>query len=104
MDKGDFIQVEVKDTTNNVERRFGVENSEGCNFADVIRKYSELRPPHRLDQRFLFAYEKGRGRNLPVGIYKVRSIPSDAAKYLNFPSPKQYTGHALRRTGSSGLN
>lgn len=98
VDKGEFIQVEVKDAKANVDRRFIVVNSDGLNFANVIRKYSGLRPKDRPDPRYLFAYGNGKGSIYPVGVHRVRTVPSEAAKYLNLPDPKKYTGHALRRT------
>lgn len=57
MDKEEYIQVEVKDTKNNLDRRFVVVNSESLKFADIIRKYSAMRPLQIADLRFLFAYE-----------------------------------------------
>lgn len=79
MDKEEYIQVEVKDTKNNLDRKFVVVNSESLKFADIIRKYSAMRPLQRADPRFLFSYANGKGINNPVGINKVRIIPSEAA-------------------------
>lgn len=87
-DKGEFIQVEVKDTKTYGDRTFYVVNSESLKFADVLRKYSAMRPGHRKDPRYLFAYGKGKGADNPVGIHKVRIIPCEVAQYLDLPDDK----------------
>lgn len=97
VDLATHIQISVKDTKCHVNRQFVIVNSDRVQYATIIRKYNSLRPPDRQDQRYLTAYTKGKCHNLPVGIHKVRRVPSAVASYLGLSEPEKYTGHTARR-------
>lgn len=84
-DKRDFIEVRVKNTKNDLDRKFMIVNKKDIKFADIIRSYKSLRPKECKEKRFLFAYNKGKASNLPVGINKVGEVPLVIAKFLNLP-------------------
>lgn len=102
-DKAEYIEVNVKDTKTNVDRRFVVVNDATVNFADILRAYMQMRPPQRTDTRFLVAYRNGKCTNLPVGINTIGGTPTKMATFLKLPNPEMYTGHSFRRSSATLL-
>ncbi|KAJ8913759.1 hypothetical protein NQ315_002439 [Exocentrus adspersus] len=94
------LLVNVRNTKNNVDRNFIINNSNknGIDLIEVCRKYMALRKPETTHSRFFVRYEKSQCTVQAIG-----KIPQKVAEYLNLPNSTLYTGHCFRRTSASLL-
>ncbi|KAJ8912306.1 hypothetical protein NQ315_017339 [Exocentrus adspersus] len=90
------LLVNVRNTKNNVDRNFIINNSNknGIDLIEVCRKYMALRKPETTHSRFFVRHWK---KTL------LEKIPQKVAEYLNLPNSTLYTGHCFRRTSASLL-
>lgn len=102
-DMGGYIEVDVLNTKNEVDRKFVVINTDGILCVAVMKKYIALRPQKRTDPRFQTAYQSGKCSNNAVGYTNVCGIPRIVAKFLGIEVPASYTGHGLLRTSATLL-
>lgn len=98
-DYGEEIIVKIPDTKTIVSKMYLI----GGAFAEVIRKYSKLRPTNAETNRYLLNYQNGKCTVQVVGKHKIARMPKDIATYLNLKDPKDYTGHSFRRTSTTIL-
>lgn len=105
-DTGKVLIITVPDTKTHIQRRFTVigETPENdLNLLKIYRKYKTQRPINIRTDHFFLQYRKGQCKTQVVGINTFSKIPSLIATYLNLPNPKNYTGHAFRRSSASLL-
>lgn len=101
IDHGHYFEVNVRVTKNKVDRSFDILNKEGQPFLDIMKAYISKRPKKWDNNKFFFAYGRGKSSTLPVGINKIGTVPVRIAKYLKLDDPKSYTGHAFRSSKKS---
>ncbi|KAJ8909322.1 hypothetical protein NQ315_016113 [Exocentrus adspersus] len=99
------LLVNVRNTKNNVDRNFIINNSNknGIDLIEVCRKYMALRKPETTHSRFFVRYEKSQCTVQAIGKNTFGKIPQKVAEYLNLPNSTLYTGHCFRRTSASLL-
>lgn len=92
-----YIKVPVK---NAPSRSFTISNISvtGCNYLELFRKYSTLRPSHAENTRFFVQYFNGKCTTHVVGIHTFVKIPRIIAEFLKLSDIKSYTGHCLKAT------
>lgn len=108
-DYGDHLFVRIPVTKTGVERSFIVVGhvDPALDALAYFRKYVALRPtftedhPHK--SRFFLQYRKGKCSRQPIGSNTFGKMPSRVATFLKLENVQRYTGHALRRTGTTWL-
>lgn len=98
-DKGDSFIVQLNDTKNYKPRPFYV----GPLFYDKVKMYISLRPPNAPFDRFFAQYINGKCTCQVIGRNKIGEAPKKIATYLGLDNVNKYTGHCLRRTGTTLL-
>lgn len=102
-DTGNVLIITVPDTKTQVQRRFtviGETPENGLNLINIYKKYKTQRPLNVKTDHFFLQYRNGQCKTQVVGINSFSKIPSLIATYLNLPNPKNYTGHAFRRSSA----
>ncbi|KAJ8909421.1 hypothetical protein NQ315_013331 [Exocentrus adspersus] len=101
-----ILIITVPDTKTHVTRRFtiiGETPENNLNLIQIYKKYRNQRPINAKSDHFFLQYRNGQCKTQVVGINNFSKIPSLIATYLNLPNPKNYTGHAFRRSSASLL-
>lgn len=82
----DFIVVHT------LQKQFKIENEASIKYADIVRRYMDLRLKEYEEPGFLLAYNcNGWCRNEPVSVHRIETTPVAMAKFLNLPNPGTYT-------------
>ncbi|KAJ8914783.1 hypothetical protein NQ315_014524 [Exocentrus adspersus] len=86
------LLVNVRNTKNNVDRNFIINNSNknGIDLIEVCRKYMALRKPETTHSRFFVRYEKSQCTVQAIGKNTFGKIPQKVAEYLNLPNSTLY--------------
>lgn len=92
-DFGDEMVVKIPDAKMKITKMYPIFGA----FAEVIRKYSKLRPKRAQTNRFLLNYQHGKCSINVVGKNRICQMPKEIASFLNLPNPKEYTAHSFRR-------
>lgn len=94
---GNVILVKIPDANKmHVPKTFTIEGE----FADVVRRYIDLRPLKTSTNRFFVNYQKGKCTVQPIGTNKIAKIPKEIATFLKLAEPERYTAHSFRRTST----
>lgn len=72
-------------------------------FVNIVREYSKLRPASVATQRFFLQYRNGKCTKQVMGRNTIAKVPKEIAKFLELPDHYTFTGHGLRRTGTTIL-
>lgn len=96
-----LILVEIPKTKTNDPKSFAISGF----FFDIFEKYDQIRKKNTsiTTKSYLVNYTNGKCTKQAVGINKIGSVPKAVAEYLQLENPELYTGHCLRRTGTSLL-
>ncbi|KAJ6641549.1 hypothetical protein Bhyg_06488 [Pseudolycoriella hygida] len=94
------ITITVSETKGKVIRQFQIEQNDqlDVNLVDVVKRYIALRPDETPHTRFFVGYRNGKCTRQPVGVNTIAKYPERIAKFLNLPSPSEYTGNCFRRS------
>lgn len=92
-DKGNEFIVSIPDTKTKVANAYVIDR----HFAEIVRKYINLRPRMASIDRFFLQYRDGKCTNRVIGKNTVGKIPKEIAKFLKLPESEAYTGFSLRR-------
>lgn len=91
-DYGSEIVVNITDIKKNGPKVFPI-NGE---FAEIVRKYMELRPANAMTDRFFLQYNQGECNSQAIGKNKIAIVPKEIAKFLKLDAYKTYTSHSFR--------
>lgn len=97
--QGEVIVVKIPETKTKVVRTFTIENQ----YANMVRKYTKLRPAKCTTNRFFLCYRNGKCTQQPIGKNKFLTAPKEIANFLQLADSETYTGHSFRRTSATLL-
>lgn len=98
-DSGTLLIVKLKQTKNDVNRRFVVTEE----YIKFYRMYIALRPAAAKDRRLFYAYRNGKCINQVVGKNQFYKVPETVANFLQLENANSYTGHSFRRSSATLL-
>lgn len=98
-DSGTLLIVKIKQTKNDVNRRFVVTEK----YIKFYRMYIALRPTAAKDRRLFYAYHNGKCINQVVGKNQFYKVPQTVANFLQLENVTLYTGHSFRRSSATLL-
>lgn len=93
MDRKNGILVRIPDLKNKVVKKFAI----GGVFADIVRKYKQLRPSQMSTDRFFVYYRKGRCMAQVIGRNTITKMPQRIAEFLKFPDATRYTVRSIQK-------
>ncbi|KAG4070340.1 hypothetical protein HA402_006482 [Bradysia odoriphaga] len=97
-DYGTEIIVRIPDRKSNMSKVYSISGE----FADIVRKYFQLRlktPKIRTD-RFFLQYREGKCTAVAMGKITIARMARKIAEFLKLDDPQDYTGHSFRVTCS----
>lgn len=94
-----MVQITISNNKSNQPKSFAMTED----MYNVYKKYAKLRPLKISSKSFLIKYEKGKCGRQNIGINRIGNTPAIIAEFLKLDNPKSYTGHCLRRTGTTLL-
>lgn len=98
------VVITIPKTKTNQRRVFTIiKDMEGINFFALYQKYVNLRPKNVEHDKLFVGYRHGQCINQRVGIHTIGGVARKIAEFLGLKNPETYTGHSLRRTGSTLL-
>lgn len=99
-DLNSLILVKIPTSKNKKSRSFHIV---GEHYINIYRKYASFRPQHWNERRLFIKYDNGKCCKMVMGIHKIGNVTREVASFLKIPNWKSFTGHCMRRTGSTLL-
>lgn len=91
-DCGTDIYVRIIDANTKQLRQYSISDR----FADIVRKYIQLRPPHIMTNRLFIHYREGKCSGKHIGRKAIVKMPQLIAQYLGLPDSAWYSGSSFR--------
>ncbi|XP_037041581.1 uncharacterized protein LOC119078227 [Bradysia coprophila] len=97
-DYGTEIILRIPDGMANMSKVYSISGE----FADIVRKYFQLRlkTPKITTDRFFLHYREGKCIAAAMGKVTIAKMARKIAEFLKLDHPENYTGHSLRLTSS----